>query len=68
MLGVVGLPWGVTLLKDSADVHRSLGFILEESGKVDVVVGIWEGRSGGGMHGFSEVFIFAFGGCSIIES
>ena len=55
-------------MKDAADVHCSLGYILKESGKDDIAVGLWGGISDGGMHGFAEVFVFTFGCCAMVAS
>ena len=41
---------------------------MEEVWNTDVVVGRSGGISGGGVHGFSEVSVFTFGGCAIVES
>ena len=55
-------------MKDAVDVHCGLGSVFEESWKANAVVGRWRGSSGRRMHDFSEVFVFEFGGCTIVES
>ena len=55
-------------MEDTIDIHCGLVFVLEDGGKANVVVGHCGASSGGGVHGFSEVFVFSFDGFSVVES
>ena len=64
---MVGPYFYVPLLEDAIDVHFGLGSVLEEGWKADVVLWRCEGSSGGGVHGFVEVFLFSSDGCVVVK-